>query len=134
VSEAEIILYFTPPDGNYVEASVLIEDAELRARLDVAQDCVGGIAIEGRGGPIFIDDDFDHIVQALLEQAPARIEAGEGVTVDYHYQDSELVIEVAEGDATFIGEDGARVTMPAAAAAAGLRNARAELTRLNALL
>ena len=134
MSDVQIILYFTPPDGNYVEASVLIEDAALRERLNVAEDCIGGIAVEGPGGPIFIDDDFDHVVRVLLEQAPAEIEAGTSVRLDYHYEETSLDIEVSGGTATFIGEDGARVAMPAAEAAAALRAARDELTRLDALL
>ncbi|MAY87244.1 MAG: hypothetical protein CML02_11075 [Pseudooceanicola sp.] len=134
MSDVQIILYFTPPDGNYVEASVLIEDAALRARLNVAEDCVGGLAIEGPGGPIFIDDDFDHVVRVLLEQAPAEIEAGRSVRFDYHYEETWLDIEVSNGTATFVGDDGARVNMPASEAATALRAARDELTRLNTLL
>ncbi|TMV15471.1 hypothetical protein [Arenibacterium halophilum] len=132
--DVDIILYFTPPDGNYVEASVLIEDAALRARLNVAEDCVGGIAIEGPGGPIFIEDDFDHVVRVLLDQAPDEIEAGKSVRFDYHYEETWIDIEVSDGTATFLGEGGKRVAMPAAEAATALRAARDELTRLNALL
>ena len=129
--DAEVFLYFTLPNRDYAPARVLLEDAELRGRYDIFDECTGGLAIEGPGGPIFVDDDFEHVEAVLLNAAPESLEKGEAVRFEYRYEDDEaLEISVEGGSATFANGEGDAVSMPVGDAVADLRRARDELAKL----
>ncbi|MFL4472084.1 hypothetical protein ACERZ8_20200 [Tateyamaria armeniaca] len=131
---SEIILYFTLPDRDYIYAREFIAKEQLRAEHDIFNDCVGGLAIEGEGGPIFVEDDFDHIIAALLVAAPDQLERGEHVVFEYYYDPEVLDIRVADDVATFSDGQGARVSMPVAQAVTELKRAHDEMTKLKELV
>lgn len=129
--DAEVFLYFTPSSGDYAPARVLLDDADLRGQYDPLGRCVGGLAIEGPGGPIFVDDDFEHVEAVLLNAAPEALEKGESVRFEYRYEDGEVLEIAVSGEAaTFANSDGDAVTLPVADAVADLRRARDELAKL----
>lgn len=131
MSDAEVFLYFTLPNRDYVPARVLLDNAELRGKYDIFADCAGGLAIEGPGGPIFVDDDFEHVEAVLLNAAPEALEKGDAVRFEYRYEDDEVLdITVAGDAATIANSDGDAVKMPLADVVAGLRRAREELAKL----
>lgn len=134
MSDSEVFLYFTLPSRDYVAAKTLIGDADLRGQQNLFEDCTGGLAIEGPGGPIFVDDDFEHVEAQLLNAAPGQLEVGESFGFDYRYEDgARLEINVAGDEVTFDDGEGSEVTMPRAEAIAGLRRAAEELARLREL-
>ncbi len=131
MSDSDVFLYFTLPNRDYAPARVLLEDADLRGQYDIFEDCVGGLAVEGPGGPIFVDDDFEHVEAQLLNAAPARLEQGESVVFEYRYEDgATLEINVAGDEVTFDDGEGSEVTMARGDAIAALRRAAEELAKL----
>ncbi len=112
----------------------LLEDPALRASLAAKIGVSGGLLIECDLNEVMFDDDFGHLVQSLLIEAPVALRAGQDYGMELRYSPGRIDLTGKGDEVTFTLTDSRPISAPRAAVIQGLEDAAARYARLSALL
>lgn len=90
----------------------LRSDADLRRRIDLAGDPIGGLSLSCDGREVTLDDTIHFIAHAFLYDAPAALRAGQSFGYRLRLSPGQLGISNDAGVATVIDDNSDQLVVP----------------------